>query len=185
MKRFTLPDWLSIYRIVSVPVLLVLIFSGWREIFAWLFGVSLLTDLIDGFLARRMHVEGKRGAQLDSVGDALTFLTGVIGSWVFEKEFLLEHKFWIIMGLGLYILQIIIAVIRYGRPSSFHTYLAKLAALTQGTFMLLMFFFGPISLLFYLALIVTIIEAIEEIILVFILKEWKTDVKGIYWVLLR
>jgi hypothetical protein len=41
----------------------------------------------------------------------------------------------------------------------------------------------PLMPLFYAAIAVTAIDLIEEIIIVFILPEWRTDVKGIYWVM--
>ena len=41
----------------------------------------------------------------------------------------------------------------------------------------------PNLILFYVAAIITMIELTEEIILVSLLKHWKANVKGIYWVL--
>ena len=70
--------------------------------------------------------------------------------------------------------------------TNFHTWLAKTAALLQGIFLLLTFFTGqPYLLLFYTAAIVTMLELIEEIILVYLLPEWKMNVRGLYWVLTR
>jgi CDP-diacylglycerol--glycerol-3-phosphate 3-phosphatidyltransferase len=68
--------------------------------------------------------------------------------------------------------------------TSFHTYLAKTAALLQGIFLLLVFFTDePILILFYAAAIVTMLELTEEIILISLLPQWQANVKGIYWVL--
>ena len=68
--------------------------------------------------------------------------------------------------------------------TSFHTYGAKIATIFQGIFLLLFFFLTePLSVLFYITVIITALDLIEEIILVLILPEWKTDVKGLYWVL--
>jgi CDP-diacylglycerol--glycerol-3-phosphate 3-phosphatidyltransferase len=66
--------------------------------------------------------------------------------------------------------------------TSFHTYIAKIAAVLQGIFMIAFFFFPqPVYWLFYLAFIFTAIDLIEEIILVFLIPQFKTDVKGLYW----
>jgi CDP-diacylglycerol--glycerol-3-phosphate 3-phosphatidyltransferase len=54
----------------------------------------------------------------------------------------------------------------------------------QGIFLLLMFFLsGPPYLVFYAAAVITMLDLIEEIILVLMLPRWQTDVKGLYWVL--
>ena len=68
--------------------------------------------------------------------------------------------------------------------TGFHTWLAKTAALLQGVFLLLVFFTDRPSMpLFYAAAIITILQLIEEIILVHLLPQWQTNVKGLYWVL--
>jgi cardiolipin synthase (CMP-forming) len=86
--------------------------------------------------------------------------------------------------LVLFIIQTILALMQYGKISSFHTYAAKCAALLQGSFLILLFFLPqPPEILFYVAFAVTAIDLIEEIILVILLKEWKANVKGLYWLL--
>jgi hypothetical protein len=50
-------------------------------------------------------------------------------------------------------------------------------------FLILSFFRRePPLLLFYTAIAVTAIQLLEEIVLIFLLPEWRTDVKGLYWV---
>ena len=175
---------ITLYRIVAAPFLLILIFTDQHDIFKWLLGLSFFTDLIDGFLARKYKVTSMLGTRLDSIGDDLTVLVGVIALFVTKMEFIKEQKFIFILLLLLFLVQVIYALIRYEKMTNFHTWLAKTAALLQGIFLLLAFFTDePNLILFYAAAIITILELIEEIILVSLLKHWKTNVKGIYWVL--
>jgi CDP-diacylglycerol--glycerol-3-phosphate 3-phosphatidyltransferase len=68
--------------------------------------------------------------------------------------------------------------------TSFHTYAAKLAALSQGVFLILFFFLGEqLETLFYFTIAITALDLVEEIILVLVIRQWATDVKGLYWVL--
>jgi phosphatidylglycerophosphate synthase len=173
----------SIYRIGAAPVLVYLAYKDLRLLFASMFVISLFTDMLDGYVARKWKITSKLGSQLDSVGDALTFVAGLIGAWFLEREFIQEHLTLVLVAFLPYLLQIGLAIAVYGRPSSFHTYLAKAAALLQGVFLIILFFYGPLLWLFYLAAIVTILEIVEEIVLVFLIPKWKTDVKGLYWVL--
>jgi CDP-diacylglycerol--glycerol-3-phosphate 3-phosphatidyltransferase len=174
---------ITLYRIVAFPVLIVLIFTDRFDIFKWMLIVSFFTDAVDGILARKFKANSVLGAKLDSIGDDLTILAAVIGLAVAKTEFLKEH--WIIFAipLGLFFIQVFAAFIRYGKMSSYHTYLAKIAAILQGLFMCSMFLFDkPAYWLFYTTAFVTTIELIEEIIIVFVLREWKTNVHGLYWV---
>jgi phosphatidylglycerophosphate synthase len=175
---------ITLYRMVAAPVLLLLIISHRPEIFKWLLAISFLTDAIDGYLAHRYKVISILGARLDSIADDLTIAVAITGMIVFKSEFLGQEITPVILLLALFVLQTAFAVVRYGKMSSFHTYAAKTAAILQGIFLLLLFFLDePVYILFYITAAVTAIELVEEIILVLMLPQWKTDVKGLYWVI--
>jgi CDP-diacylglycerol--glycerol-3-phosphate 3-phosphatidyltransferase len=177
---------ITLYRIIAAPFLLILLFNDQYDIFKWLLGVSFFTDLIDGFLARKYEVTSILGTKLDSIGDDLTVLVAMIGLFVMNPEFIRQEIAIFIILFSLFLIQIIYAFIRYGKMTNFHTYLAKAAALLQGVFLLLVFFTDdPIKPLFYAAAIVTMLELIEEIILIRLLPEWKANMKGLYWVIQR
>jgi CDP-diacylglycerol--glycerol-3-phosphate 3-phosphatidyltransferase len=183
-SAFYLVNAITLYRILAAPLLVFLILNNRMDAFKWLMGISFFTDLIDGQLARKFKVTSRFGSYIDSIGDDLTVLAGIAGVYFFKPDFLFEQKTWIMVMVALFFLQIFLALIRYRRVSSFHTLLAKMAALLQGSFLILLFFVEePLMALFYLASAVTILDLIEEIILVFLLKEWKANVRGIYWVL--
>lgn|SRR5690625_399512 len=180
-NKYNLVDWLSFYRIVIIPFLLVFIFLDLRLLFAWGLAISFITDALDGYLARKLNITTPRGAQLDSLGDQLTFVVGVIGLFFFEYDFMEDNLWLILLALTPYITQVLIAFKKYGKTTAFHTYLAKLSAITQAVFILWLLFFGPVYWLFYFMIIIGIIETLEEIILIFLFDNWVSDVKGLYW----
>ena len=182
-KNFNIADWFSFYRIAAAPVLLGLILLDVRLIFTWLLLISYLTDAIDGFLARRLNIASPRGSQLDSFGDQITLIIGLIGLFYFETEFIITHIILILIAFIPYVVQMILAYIKYGKATSFHTYLAKLSAVMQSIFILWSLFFYPNLTLFYVMIIIGILETVEEITLIFLYKDWASDVKGIYWAL--
>ena len=182
-KDFNVADWFSFYRIIAVPVLIYFIGRGEREIFAWLLGVSYATDAIDGYIARKLKITSERGSQLDSYGDQLTFAVAILGLIVFEPAFMKENYLLILIAFVPYLIQMALAFRKYGKATSFHTYLAKLSAVTQGVFILWFLFFGPLYWLFYAMIIIGILETIEEITLIFMYDNWVSGVKGIYWAL--
>ena len=182
-KNFNIADWFSFYRVIAAPFLLVLLWFEERELFTWFLLISYTTDMIDGFLARRLKITSARGSQLDSIGDQITFIIGLIGLLVFETDFINKNYIIILIAFTPYIIQMLIAYRKYGKATAFHTYLAKLSALVQGVFILWVLFFGPLYWLFYSMLILGLLETIEEITLIFMYKEWASDIKGIYWAL--
>jgi phosphatidylglycerophosphate synthase len=175
---------ITLYRIVTAPFLLILLFKGHYDIFKWLLAVSFFTDMIDGYLARKYKVTSVMGTRLDSIGDDLTVLVAMVGLFVMKPEFIKEEKLVFIILFALFLVQVSYAFIRYKKMTGFHTYFAKAAALLQGVFLLLVFFTDePNIFLFYAAVIITMLQLIEEIILVALLPKWETNVRGLYWVL--
>jgi phosphatidylglycerophosphate synthase len=180
---YYLVNAITLYRAVSSVFLLYFIWTQNLEVFKWLLAISFFTDAIDGFLARKFRVSSIMGARLDSLADDLTLLMGILGIFRFEPEFVQQELAWIIILIAMYLVQTTMALVRYGRVSSFHTYMAKGAAILQGCFLILLFFLPEWPLtLFHLAAVFTILDIVEEMILVMVLPEWKTDVKGLYWV---
>lgn len=182
-KNYNIADWFSFYRVFAAPFLVIIAGLGYRELFTWLLLISYGTDMIDGQLARKLKITSPRGSQLDSFGDQLTLLVAFIGLLLFEFDFIQENYVWILVPFSLYFLQMIIAFRKYGRATAFHTYLAKLSAITQAVFILWLLFFGPVYWLFYLMIFLGILETIEEILLIFLYPEWVAGVKGYIWAL--
>lgn len=180
-KNFNIADWFSFYRVIAAPFLIVLICLNERELFTWFLLISYVTDMIDGFLARKLKITSSRGSQLDSLGDQITFVIGLIGLLVFEFNFIKENHLLLMLIFIPYIIQMLIAFRKYGKATAFHTYLAKLSALVQGVFILWSLFFEPLYPLFYITIVLGVLETIEEITLIFMYDQWVAGVKGIYW----
>ena len=182
-KNYNIADWFSFYRIFAAPFLLVLIWLDLRLIFTWFLLISYCTDAIDGYLARRLKITSARGSQLDSFGDQITLVIGLIGLFYFETHFIKTNLTLILIAFIPYIIQMFLAYYKYGKATSFHTYFAKLSAILQSIFILWSLFFTPEYTLFYIMIIIGLLETFEEIILIFIYDHWASDIKGIYWAL--
>lgn len=183
-RSYYMVNAITAYRLVAAFLLLYLIIIKQEDIFKWFLAVSFFTDAIDGYLARKYNAVSVMGSKLDSIADDMTILMAIIGVFVLKPGFVSHELPWIVVLLVLYFSQLILSLIRYRKLSSFHTYAAKVAAVLQGSFLILLFFLPEWPLwLFRVAAFFTIIDLVEEIILVILLREWKTDVKGLYWVM--
>ena len=179
-KNYNIADWFSFYRIAAAPFLLLLIWFDERLVFTLFLLISYSTDAIDGFLARKYNITSARGSQLDSIGDQMTLIVGLLGLFYYETAFIKTNLFVIIVAFSPYILQMFIAYFRYGKATAFHTYLAKTSAIVQSVFIIYSLFFSPVYGLFYLMIVIGILETIEEITLIFMYDNWVSDVKGIH-----
>lgn len=79
----TIPNLLSVIRLLLVPVFLWLVLGPEADEWALLvLVVSGATDYLDGKLARRLNQTSALGAILDPVADRLFILAVVIGLWM-------------------------------------------------------------------------------------------------------
>lgn len=175
---------ITFYRLLAAPVLLILLYGGHLTVFKWLLVVSFLTDAVDGYLARKYKVTSIFGSILDSVSDDLTIAVAIFGIMLVNPGFLRKEMVLVVIQVLLFITQICFALIRYHKISSFHTYLAKFVTVFQGIFLVLFYWLPePLYLLFYAVSALTILDLLEETVLVLVIPQWETDVKGLYWVI--
>ncbi|MET0256509.1 MAG: CDP-diacylglycerol--glycerol-3-phosphate 3-phosphatidyltransferase [Luteibacter sp.] len=72
--RINLPTWLTLFRVLLLPVMVVVFylpFRGASLTAALVFVLAGFTDWLDGYLARRMNLTSAFGAFLDPVADKL------------------------------------------------------------------------------------------------------------------
>ena len=78
-RVLTIPNALSLVRLIGVPVFLWAIFAE-RDVLALVvLAGSGLTDYLDGKLARAMGLESRLGELLDPIADRLYILTTIVG----------------------------------------------------------------------------------------------------------
>ena len=68
---FTIPNILGFFRIISAPLVALLVLKGNYQAAFWLFVVAGLSDAIDGPIARRMKITNRFGLFLDPIADKL------------------------------------------------------------------------------------------------------------------
>ncbi len=181
--RKNIPNAISLARLLATPILLATVLYRRQEFFKWLLLACLLSDILDGLIARLFRLRSRLGASLDSAADMLILLISVAGVFKFQTEFLAAHYGEILMALGLYAAQAVAAIFRYGKISSFHTILARIAAYAQGIFVMSLFLWGYRGWLFHPAIALAVLASVEELLLLYLLPEWRRDVRGLYWVL--
>ena len=79
--RFNVPNSLTWFRILAIPLVVLLFFLPvpWSNpAAAWMFALAGITDLLDGYLARRLGQTSSFGAFLDPVADKLMVATALV-----------------------------------------------------------------------------------------------------------
>lgn len=178
-----IPNAISSARLLATAVLLFAAVAQHRDLFKWLLLACMVSDILDGLIARIFHLRSQLGARLDSIADMIVFAITLIGLYQFERPVLIEHWKPLAAVIGLYVVEVIGALVRYGRISSFHTVLVRISAYAQGIFVMSLFLWGYVAWILYTMTVVTLIAYAEELVLLALLPQWTADARGIYWVL--
>jgi CDP-diacylglycerol--glycerol-3-phosphate 3-phosphatidyltransferase len=175
----TVPNALSALRLVLVPVLLFLAWSERPTAFLVTLSVSLLSDLVDGWLARRLGQATALGTLLDSYGDLGTYMTVPLCAWWLWPELIRRESWYAAAIVASYVFPILLGFLKYGRLTSYHTWGAKLSSLLIGPAALLLFAGGP-AWPFHAATWVLALAELEEIAITTLLPEWRANVPSLW-----
>jgi len=181
--RLNVPNLLSAYRLLAVPVIGWAIAGGRRDAFFILVCVSLVTDVLDGWIARRFRLETEFGARLDSLADILTSLAALVGFVTLEHTFVREHRAAFTALLVFNLTPQAFCLLRFRRPTCLHLYSSKVMGYAQGFFVLGYYLAGYTAWAFHLMVAVSLLAYTEALAVLVVLPRLRSNVRGLYWVL--
>jgi CDP-diacylglycerol--glycerol-3-phosphate 3-phosphatidyltransferase len=146
--------------------------------FAALLILALLSDIADGWIAKKYSVESPTGALLDSVADILLMSVILYAIWPLHPYVYEDHGLVFIVVVVLWIFGHTAALIRYGRPASFHTRLIRVGIAAFSLFAVVLFTYGFVPWMLYLAAIICSLGVVEHFAMLVLLPEWTPDIHG-------
>jgi cardiolipin synthase len=78
LRPWTLPNFLTFARLASLPFLIVAILDGRHWSAFLIFLAAAITDIVDGYLARRFGMGSPLGAYLDPIADKLFLVSSFV-----------------------------------------------------------------------------------------------------------
>jgi CDP-diacylglycerol--glycerol-3-phosphate 3-phosphatidyltransferase len=179
VAKSLIPNLLSGFRLVAAPFLLGFAWTGHPNLFLILLSISLLSDSVDGFIARRLNVASEMGTRLDSWGDLATYLTVPICAWWLWPEVLKREAFFVLVAIGAYVVPILAGLAKFRRFPSYHTWAAKISAVLMSVAAFVLFI-TEIAWPFSLAAIIQALEAIEEVLITVVLPAPQGNVHSLW-----
>ena len=176
-----IPNFITLIRIIGTGLLIFT--EAFSTIFYILYILCGLSDVLDGYIARKFNLSSKFGARLDSLADAFFIISMIIK--ILPR---LELELWMIILITLIfaikILSFIIGFLRFNEVGFLHSYSNKIA----GIFI----FFSPIIyrlfgmyICIYIVCSIAIFSALEELFINILVKKLDINVKGVYKVFKR
>lgn len=179
----TIPNIISFYRLLSFPYILYLALNGIEDLFVVFLIINLVTDILDGFIARVFRMQTEFGARLDSIADIGTYILAIIGIMTFKANDFTPHLSSFYVFIVLFVFSNILSLLKFKRLPSLHLYSWKIGGYIQGAFFFVLFTYGFHIEFYYFMIIWGIIAFLEHITIQLMINEMKSNRKGLYWLL--
>jgi phosphatidylglycerophosphate synthase len=174
------PNLLSLMRLACAPLMVAFAFgTGSRPWFYALLGTALLTDALDGFLARRLHAESDLGRRLDSWGDYAMAVAVVVGIGRLWPHVMEQEWPWFLTTLAGCFAIVAYGLIRWRRVLGYHTWLAKGLAVVLPPAMV-MVLVGWSAIPFHVAVGLQVLCGLEEMAIAFLLPGFSGETPSLW-----
>ena len=171
-----IPNFITLLR--AKTALLFFVVTPFTSFFYLIYVVCALTDMLDGFLARKLDAVTSMGQCLDSMADLMFFMAvsvRVVPLLKLEPWMLL----WAAAILLVKVVSLLIGFIKFHELSFLHTYENKLTGLLLFLYPALIGWFGIVVPTVIVSLVASI-TAVEEQLILLRLRKLHRDVKGIF-----
>ena len=165
----------SVARIILIVPLLLSAENGF--LFTILYLVIGLTDLLDGWIARKTDTATAFGAKLDTVADLLFFSAVIYLLFRLAGGFLHQYLVWFIAILAIRLVGVLVAVLKYHSFVILHTLGNKITGLLL--FAAPLFLFYGCKNFIPLVFVVAGLSAVEEVLIHLTAKEPDRDRKSL------
>lgn len=136
---WSIPNLLSLTRLLGVPLLFVLVRVEPVSWFVAAYAALGVTDWLDGRLARAWRQVTPLGAMLDSVADLAYYVSTAWFAWRLFPQYVRPNLPWLAACLALYPVLLLVGRWRAGRIVLPHTHLSRAAGVLAVTVMLASF----------------------------------------------
>ena len=99
------PNFISLYRLLAFPVIFFMALTGREQWFVILLCISLVSDVLDGNIARLFKLQTHFGAALDNLADIFTYAMAILGLFIFKWTDIKPHSWILFLFLGIFILS--------------------------------------------------------------------------------
>lgn len=172
-----IPNILSVFRIVSAPIMLIVSLYGLSNVFLVIFLLAFISDGLDGLIARRFNCESEVGGRLDTWGDFALFSVLPFCIYLLWPSIVFEELLFIVIAGISIIIPLLFGFIKFKRLISFHTYLSKVSFFLFSVSVFILLLYGN-NTLFHFAVLFQVVASAELCVIIMMMNKYKENVKS-------
>lgn len=150
--------------------------EGLRPWLPFLLVIGVLSDVLDGVIARRLGIATPGLRVADSMADLCFWLAQLFVAVRFYPEAAYAVRYDVLLLMAGECLGHGVSLLRFGRAASTHSYLSKLWGLSLLAAFLQLYLSGGFGSFWRACLVIGLVSQFEVAAIVALLPEWRSDV---------
>lgn len=178
-----LPILLILFRLLLASIILGLAYyigESSKILIVVLMYLGLISDILDGIIARKQNVSSEKLRRMDSQTDMIFWLSLGFTTWILFPKLIADHAIAIWTILGMEIACYVISLIKFKKETCTHAFLSKIWGLTLLVAFTSLIGFNHAGFPFLLAIIMGLISHFDRILITLILPIWTHDIPSAY-----
>ncbi len=178
-----IPMLLITLRFLFAPLIIGLAyFKGVESTFAItiLMLLGLLSDILDGIVARYQNISSEKLRRLDSQVDMVFWLSIGIATWLIYPRLIQENSIPIRFILIMEGMCYVISLVKFGKETCSHAFLSKLWGISLFIAFASLLGFNHAGLPFQMAIILGVVSHVDRMLITLILPKWTHDIPSAY-----
>ena len=178
-----IPTLLILFRLLLAPIILGLAYfigENSKITIVILMYLGLISDILDGIIARKQNISSAKLRRMDSQTDMIFWLSIGFATWILYPKLISDNSTVIWTILGMEIACYAISLIKFKKETCTHAFLSKLWGITLLIAFTSLIGFNHAGIPFALAIIMGLISHIDRILITLILPKWTHDIPSAY-----
>jgi len=178
-----IPKGLILLRFLLAPIILGLAYfigSNSKLIILALMYLGLISDILDGIIARKQNISSANLRRLDSQTDMIFWLSIGIATWILYPKLIHDNRIAVWAILVMEVSVYIISLLKFKRETCTHAFLSKLWGITLLIAFTSLIGFNHAGIPFYLAIVFGLVSHVDRILITIILPKWNHDIPSAY-----
>ncbi|RXR30088.1 CDP-alcohol phosphatidyltransferase family protein [Flavobacterium piscinae] len=181
--KMNIPLALILFRFLLAPIILMLAYfigESAKTIIVILMYLGLISDILDGIIARKQNISSAKLRRMDSQTDMIFWLSIGFATWILYPTLISENAAVIWTILGMEVACYVISFLKFKKETCTHAFLSKLWGLTLLVAFTSLIGFNYAGIPFALAIIMGLLSHIDRILITLILPKWTHDIPSAY-----
>ncbi|PKH51258.1 CDP-alcohol phosphatidyltransferase [Tenacibaculum sp. Bg11-29] len=177
------PLSLILFRLLLAPIILLLAYfigENAKIIIVILMYLGLISDILDGIIARKQNISSPKLRRMDSQTDMVFWVSIGLATWILYPKLISDNSIVIWTILGMELACYAISFIKFKKETCTHAFLSKIWGITLLIAFTSLIGFNHAGIPFYSAVIIGLISHIDVILIILILPKWTHDIPSAY-----